>query len=1366
MKKFFLTFLFLIFVIIGGLGFFVIRSFNPETFQRQVVSGISDLTGREFNVLGATQVNWAPVPQIILNDVTLSNKSGSQRSVMMRANRVVVQIEWTSLLKEPLVIQKIDIENPTLFLERDSATHVNWDFPFLFADSKKDLSTDFMNMDVSQTRIDSMFIHNGTIEYVNGLAKTKWNIEKINGNLILESLQGPFTFDGTFELLKKDMTVKLNVKRLRTDSPVPFTINLVEKNNAFLFDLSGNITPSIEQTSQITADGSFSVARPNEFLKILGLKPLNTALNIPSSGSLTYESANGADMFKSFTIRFGNQEDAVAVTGSLGREEINKKLNYKATIAVNTLNYDLWKDFLSDIQWDSMIDSKRPNFNFKVNVQNFIWGKETVKDLTIDMEKRGNRFHVKGGKGILSGDTTISFEGGSLTEDGKTGLLLLVVGQSTKFKDLIAKYADVRKVAPSLLQKVGFKGNILIYPDQFTSEIESLDIDKGRISGKIAYRKTDKLPIVTAKLNVSGLDFDAYTGYKQPKEAQDITKSVVLIKDYFQDASLLKKFNGQVELMLNNIRFHMLPIGKGRLLGTMDDGTLKIEELTTQEMANASLRGKGTFIGVGTDNVIISDMNLVFGTSELGLFMRKANLKSENEFIKSVKSFETDLTLSEENNLWIMAMKNKMADLEISVNGSIDSTKDEPVYKDLNVMLTYPNFRRFVTNIVKMPNMNTTLSGLLKLNVVLNGTPKTIQFSKGTVQIGQNQLNINGSYSMADNGLLDMRITTPSFDVRKFIWNDLKNFTFTGMDAKKHFNLKEMSKLNQHIVLETNQLLYRDAELKNAKVDLSLQNQTLTINELSGILNDETSLLTAKGTFSWDNNIPKLTGMVSAKNLSLDNNLITLKNMSLGDGTLSFDSELSLSGKSPYEMLKTLSGKGKYQIRDLMWIGTNIEKVSPLIDRSIRNRVPKSIFDKALNQLLNSGKTTLESISGNFTVSTGIFKTMDTALKGNGFASDPMQVIWDIVKEEMDISMPLSLSDKPDFPPFALTIKGPLKRLLYQTNFVDLSASVSDVVQEDNAKTAKAEQMEKDRQAAQFRNEREEKAREAILEAREAVKQASGKVKNGDNQRALDLLQSAQDALDFMNNLSVKENLTDAEYMQLTEQARLAVIKAEEAVAEATNDKFFEDRKQIKAFARQAQSMQREIERIGQENPEIEIIQKLLPLTAEHVQILAGIAGTVIENETDEEHQAHFEQAKISYIKVVKGYKYVLKFDAAAQEIEPLSIEKQQNTMPETFVKVETGMDPLTGKTTQMQGQISVAREATENTSETKDVFTVTDSAKRLRNRISRTNFGAIEQNNISENIPTTFDETNQDDVIMNMTVGSGMRGTIGRAHR
>ena len=119
MKKFFLTVLFLFFLIVGGLGFFIIRSFNTDAFQKQIVESISEMTGREFNVMGATYVSWFPTPRIVMNDITLANIKGSQRAVMVRANRVGVELEWASLLKNPLVIKKIDIENQKQQLEAD-----------------------------------------------------------------------------------------------------------------------------------------------------------------------------------------------------------------------------------------------------------------------------------------------------------------------------------------------------------------------------------------------------------------------------------------------------------------------------------------------------------------------------------------------------------------------------------------------------------------------------------------------------------------------------------------------------------------------------------------------------------------------------------------------------------------------------------------------------------------------------------------------------------------------------------------------------------------------------------------------------------------------------------------------------------------------------------------------------------------------------------------------------------------------------------------------------------------------------------------------------------------------------------------------
>ena len=130
MKKFLLTVLFLILLVLGGVGYFLARSFNADNFQKSVVKVVSELTGREFNVMGATYVSWVPSPEIIFNDVSLSSSKGSTRGVMVTIPKIAIQLTWKSLLNKPIVIDKIKLENPVLYLERMDAHNVNWNFGF------------------------------------------------------------------------------------------------------------------------------------------------------------------------------------------------------------------------------------------------------------------------------------------------------------------------------------------------------------------------------------------------------------------------------------------------------------------------------------------------------------------------------------------------------------------------------------------------------------------------------------------------------------------------------------------------------------------------------------------------------------------------------------------------------------------------------------------------------------------------------------------------------------------------------------------------------------------------------------------------------------------------------------------------------------------------------------------------------------------------------------------------------------------------------------------------------------------------------------------------------------------------------------
>ncbi len=1360
MKKFLSMLFILALLIVGGLSFFIVHSFNANAFQQQVVKGVSDLTGRDFAITGETQVSWFPAPQIIMHDVTLSNVPNSMYRSMLEAKTVIVQFDLMSFFKEPLVINRIEIDEPKIYMERLSDSETNWNFPFLFVDINDNLDRELMTSDVNQTRVNALTVKNGILEYDNHSDKTELVFQKVNGTISLESLQGPYSFTGTFEALSKTIAAQIRLDRIKDDAPVRFQMNLSgEDGNFSLDDVNGTILLSEKSAPKITADGSFNVTRPNDFLKLMNIKPLDPSLNVPSMGSFGYETNYDKEMLKNFIIRFGNQEDSVALSGSFTREEKDNQIFYTSTLGFNRFDYSQWQSILSDMNLQQLTDEKLPNVTLKINIKELLWKKENVKNFSVDLIKKNNRLLIENGKASLSGNTTLTFSGRTLTKDDKIGLDLLIAASSESAKSLLLNYIDVKNIPDSLLKKVKFNGQVILYPNQYTVDIQSLDFDKSKVSGNLSYVKTDKLPQIKTHLNIDSIDFDAYSGYQPPKEAADVTKSVTLIKNYLQNAAFLKTFNGEIDLKLKNVRFHAMPMEEAALKASVNDQVLKIDSFETQKMANASLTGSGEFKGVGTENVGISSMKIDFKTGELGLFLGKAHLSTDNAFLKNLKAFEMNLDVAESENIWNVALQSKAADMETSFSGKIDTSKEEVQYRDMNVYISYPNFYRFMSSIVGYNNINNALNGLMKLNATVNGTAKDIAFTNGVLQIGQNQLNLDGRYSAGENGLLDLNIETPSFDVNKYIWNELRNISYTGLDSQKVLGLSKLDKLNQHIIVKTAQLIYDDFEVKNVVLEASLNEQKITLKNLTGTLGSESAPLQLNGSLSWQKE-PEITFDFKIENMPMNNNIITLKNMSIGDGIMSVDGHLSAKGKSPAEMISRLNGNGHFDWQNITWVGTNIEKIEALVDRAIQNRVPQATFDKALLRLLTSGKTLIESVSGDYTVDNGQVKALDSALKGKGFLSDPMQIVWGLSSRDLDISTPLSLTERPDYPPFALSVKGKLGQLSYLTNYVDLSASVADVVRADNEQIEKKAQAAQEEQASKARNEREEKARQAVQTARQAVKTASAKVQTGDNSRALQLLQSAQDALEFMNNLSVKENLTDAEYIQLTEQSRLAVLKADEAVAEATNDKFFDDRKFIRALEKQANAMQREIERISDDYPDIEIVQKLVPLTAEYAKTLSTISASLpLPNETDEEHLSHMARCKTAYLKVLKGYQYVLRFDPQAVAMTPLLSENGRG-----------------GKAQEEQSQLPSNSEmkAHDEEENSQSNGVLSDEVRmRIRGHISKEgesenkSSDATEKsvNEVSNGLSgTAFGDSEAEEEVMNLTVGTGMRGSVRRS--
>ena len=97
MKKFILIVLTVTLIIIGALAYLLFKSVNASSYQQQIISAVSELTGRTLTVSGQSSFKWMPMPTLVMNDIQLSNHQGSDKQSMLTADSMEIQISKSGL---------------------------------------------------------------------------------------------------------------------------------------------------------------------------------------------------------------------------------------------------------------------------------------------------------------------------------------------------------------------------------------------------------------------------------------------------------------------------------------------------------------------------------------------------------------------------------------------------------------------------------------------------------------------------------------------------------------------------------------------------------------------------------------------------------------------------------------------------------------------------------------------------------------------------------------------------------------------------------------------------------------------------------------------------------------------------------------------------------------------------------------------------------------------------------------------------------------------------------------------------------------------------------------------------------------------
>lgn len=1257
MKKFLATLLILILLGGASLVYFLAKSFNAEAFQQQIVQTVSELTGHKLAVSGQTTVRWLPMPTFIMTGVYITNQSGSDRANMITADNVQVQIEWSSLLKTPLVVKSIELTKPTFYLERLESNRANWDLPLFSApdDNLNDAQLLGTAPSLGQTKIDQITLKGGTVFYTNKITKQSFEIKNVNGDLSALSLKGPYTFKGSAHLGKEILSGSFTVGRVRNDSPATLTAKIQEKESGLSLDFNGKITKN-DPKSILTGDASFTLKKPKPFLETLGIPVQNTLLTQSAVGSFTLEITPLVDTLKNLIIRFGDDDKALAMTSTLAYTQETKTAPAKldGEVAFNTFDVAAFEPYFKNFGWKNLTtETKHPALTLKTNITDLKIGTETLKNVEGTLSYINTDFSITNGKATFPGQTDVTFSATSGEQNKTPYILIYTKGKTTAVKPLLS-FLTLDKLVPGADQVKLLEADIrtTLAPNFASVQLNNLTLDATTITGSVDW-ETNKKKTAAIDLTVDNLNLDAYTGWKAPADKTPLKSLPSLVQQSAINATFLSDFDLTFKTNFKAITWHNLPLTSGALNGAIKDGTLTLNNMEFADTATASFKAAATITNIGKPAAALQSMSFSLNAAQLPLFLERASLTSSLPLFAKASDTKISGTLSGTVGNWKTNILAHISEAEIKVNGSLAVVNKQMRFQDFNVTLSHPNFQKFLGLIDVQPGFLKNLDGGLRFQSLVNGSQEDLKLTQLDASVGIQKL--AGTLSYGDTGVqkLVANLTSPALDLERFIPSTKMIFE-NGKPSATKLDLTALNNWDISVRLSANRLTYKVFDLTNAAAAIVLKDKVLAINDFTGIQKTSSNApFKANASLSWITE-PTLKVSVDMADVSVRPDFFIVNKFSFGDGKMALKGDFLAAGGSPAAMLSSLGGSGNVTFTNGQFIGMDLAKIDPLIKKTMTDGGAQETFDTTLNRLLQLGKTPVTSLSGAYTVTKGVIRFMDMTTKTPTATATPTQLVWNMPAGSIELSMPITLNAYANFPPIVTTASVDGGKSLYASDTADLSNAVLGIVKKEEASQTAQAQQAQEKQAEATAANRQAAVKKAIVDANTVVKQVSGSLQNTSTEKAAQLLQNAVDALAVVNQLAIKEKLTPEQEDKILEYARLAVLKANEAKEAAAKDGVMDYRQTIGQFETKGTSMVAKMKQLQLSQPQIAIIPRLVIQAEKNLASLTQIRAQISNTEKSGE-AALLSEATTAYKEIETAYENVMRFDS--EQIAPANTE-------------------------------------------------------------------------------------------------------------
>jgi uncharacterized protein involved in outer membrane biogenesis len=967
-------------IIVLGAAILIVPGFIDWSGHRaEIAQKVEETTGRELIIGGNIAFTLIPSPVLKINDIHLANASGAQAQDMISVEQLDVRVALLPLLAGNIHVQSIRLIRPVIQLEVMGNGKGNW---IMGKDGENDddippptqraapafVATAPSPASALPIQSDNLIVEQGHLVYHDKAGNIHEEIHDLNSRFAIADLNGPFEVAGTMTVHGIPVGIEGSIGQIIHDRTATFAAQVKLAHGDTDTRISGtlvNLADGPKLSAKINLKGRSLAGLIGAFH---GKETLAGGLNraFSAQGEFNY-GPNG----------FSLGPDGMALTIGEDRASLHvdyqnrqtKTLNVKANF--NKIDGDAWLDAApyqvqppaplplviklsgkqaqqgskvsaaigkADTAQQTSTPSQPEPFRFpddlearlNLNVDAFMLKGEAIRQAQANISLTEGEIALERLSAILPGAGELSILGiagdrdGHFQFDGSMDLNIAHLRGALQWAAI-----DAQNVPLSRLQQVTLKSEIALNATELRLFNLEAKLDGSTLRGAITAALQAR-PSFGATLSLDQLDLDAYqiTAPAAPKqtearnstEGQNSPSSVNQNKKpaWLSALDILKTFDANLNLSARQIVYQKQSFDDLRLVGTVFDGLLKLEDMRLN-LSGADLGGKGT----------LNPHENGLQTQDLTFALQGDNLAGAAQFAGLEKLID-----------W---QKVGPTSAQITLNGPLLAPDI-----DINIdTLGTTVFAAAKADLLPMPkgeaSLNINISDLKRLSHGLglsytpHGTPDkldinadlTADLTHGALNnivahIGDGQLKGNMKFTQGPRPVLDVVLNADRLDITPFLPADTKTTGDTppagnptsgavkktgeannNRWSRQKIDFNVLNALDATIRFKSDTLLYKKITLEKLILAADLKNSSLLISQLDGKLFGGQAKITSQLVATEK---ASLQIKLSANDLDLKQALTESGARASTNGTATLEADLSTTGLSEYELISNLNG--------------------------------------------------------------------------------------------------------------------------------------------------------------------------------------------------------------------------------------------------------------------------------------------------------------------------------------------------------------------------------------------------------------------------------------------------------------------------